>query len=342
MNGTIVERALLMAAPRSARGPRSAGPLRLWRIERRTEDVLSSEPMTMVPYLLGLLLLATSCAIPSGTSGSTDASDKGTRIVLHVDGAPPRVVRPPVRREAVQVTQAQYEEAMVRLALQVRAELPRLPAQRLEVISLGSPEQKDERAELVRNYLQWCAKRGTPGDCRGLLKGRLYLTDEAKRDLAFALASAGVWAGTAAVIGEVLDPVQLELAVMTSLVTTMVMLSLPEPISKAVVVTLTLCMVAYVGWDTVVDLISGWKRMAQEASLARTFAELMDAGERYGRVMERKSPSCSSCWRQRPWARPEEQLWAGRTCRPSPRPHGWQRLRAASCCPPWGRPVRSR
>lgn len=126
------------------------------------------------------------------------------------------------------------------------------------------------------------------GRLPGPAKGRRYLTDEAKRDLAFALASSGVWEGTAAVVGEVLDPVQLELAVMTSLVTTMALLSLPEPISKAVVITLTLCMVAYVGWDTVVSLISGWKRMDQEAKQARTFAGLMDAGERYGQVMGEK------------------------------------------------------
>jgi len=75
---------------------------------------------------------------------------------------------------------------------------------------------------------------------------------------------------------------------MTTLVTTMVLLSIPEPISKAVVITMTLCMVAYVGWDTVVGLITGWKQMDQEAKLARTFAELMDAGERYGRVMGEK------------------------------------------------------
>jgi hypothetical protein len=241
-----------------------------------------------VPYLLGLLLLATACATASGTPGSADTLDTGARIVLHVDGERPRVVRPPIRREPVQVPQAQYEEAMVRLARQLRNDLPPRPAQRLEVISLGSPEQQDERTQLVRDYLQWCEKRGTPGDCRGLLKGRRYLTDEAKRDLAFALASAGVWEGTAAVIGEVLDPVQLELAVMSTLATTMVLLSIPEPLSKAVVITVTLCMVAYVGWDTVVGLITGWKRMEGEAKLARTFAELMDAGERYGRVMGEK------------------------------------------------------
>lgn len=121
-----------------------------------------------VPYLLALVLLATSCATARGTAGSPDASDTGARMVLHADGAPPKVVRPPVRREPVKVTQAQYEEAMVRLAQQLRDALPPRPSQRLEVISLGSPEQNDERAQLVRDYLQWCGKRGTPGDCRGL------------------------------------------------------------------------------------------------------------------------------------------------------------------------------
>jgi hypothetical protein len=75
-----------------------------------------------VPYLLGLLLLATSCVTASGPPGSTEASDTGARIVLQVDDAPPSVVRPPVRREPVPVTQAQYEEAMVRLARKLRGE----------------------------------------------------------------------------------------------------------------------------------------------------------------------------------------------------------------------------
>ena len=100
-------------------------------------------------------------------------------------------------------------------------------------------------------------------------------------------ASAGVWEGTAAIVGEVLDPIQLEMAVMTTLVTTMVLLSLPEPISKAVVLTMTLCMVAYVGWDTVVGLITGWKRMDQEAKLARTFAD----GSRQGEARRQRGQS---------------------------------------------------
>jgi hypothetical protein len=150
------------------------------------------------------------------------------------------------------------------------------------------PAPSDERDKLVQDYLQWCEWRGTPGDCLNLRKGRLYLDDEARRQWAFALATEGVWQGSAAVLGEVLDPVQLQIALMSSIATTFVLLAAPEPVSKVLVISLTLGLVAYVGWDTLVGLIEGWKRLEQEARQARTFAEVREAGQRYGRVMGEK------------------------------------------------------
>jgi hypothetical protein len=66
------------------------------------------------------------------------------------------------------------------------------------------------------------------------------------------------------------------------------LLAAPEPVSKVIVISLTLGLVAYVGWDTLVGLIEGWKRLDQEAKKARTFAEVREAGARYGRVMGEK------------------------------------------------------
>lgn len=55
-----------------------------------------------------------------------------------------------------------------------------------------------------------------------------------------------------------------------------------------VVLVLTASMVAYVGWDTMVGLIDGWRRLVEECRKARTFAELRAAGERYGLIMGEK------------------------------------------------------
>jgi hypothetical protein len=238
--------------------------------------------------LLTLLLLAAACATDSGRPRGADPSDTGSRIALVAEGAPLQVVRSRIRPEPVEVTQSQYEATMVRLSRELRDKLPARLERRVDIVSWGSPEQRDERAELVREYYQWCEQRGTPGDCLQLLQDGPYLTEEDKRALAFALATRGVWAGTAAVIDEVIDPVQLQIALVSTITMTLALLSIPEPVSKVIVIVMTATLVGYVGWDTLVGLSGGWRRLTEDCKRARTFAELREAGERYGLVMGEK------------------------------------------------------
>ncbi|KFE67244.1 HNH endonuclease [Hyalangium minutum] len=238
--------------------------------------------------LLAFFLLAAACATDEGAARKADASDTGSRIALLAEDALPLVTRPPVRRAPIEVTKEQYHEAMVQLAKRLRHTLPLRPPAQVAVISWGDPEQPNEQAQLVREYYQWCEQRGTPGDCLGLLQDGHLLTDGDKQALAFALATRGVWSGTATVIGEVLDPVQLQIALVSTITMTMALLAIPEPISKVVVLVLTASLVGYVGWDTLVGLIEGWRRLEQECQQARTFVEVRAAGERYGQVMGEK------------------------------------------------------
>jgi hypothetical protein len=238
--------------------------------------------------LLAFVLVATACATDEGTARKADASDTGLRIALVAEDAPPLVTRPPMRRGPVEVTEEQYHAAMRQLAARLRHTLPPRAPTQVAVISWKDPERPDEQAELVREYYQWCEQRGTPGDCLGLLQDGPLLTEEDKQALAFALATRGVWSGTAAVIGEVLDPVQLQIALVSTITMTMALLAIPEPISKVVVIVLTASLVGYVGWDTLVGLIEGWRRLERECQQARTFAEVRAAGERYGQVMGEK------------------------------------------------------
>jgi DNase/tRNase domain of colicin-like bacteriocin len=237
---------------------------------------------------LALFLLATACATNGSPSLKADTSDTGSRLALVSERGPLQITRSPSRREPVEVSQAEYHAAMVQLARQLRHTLPPRVASQLAIIPWGSPGQPDERAALVREYFQWCQQRDTPGDCLALLRDGLYLTQEAKQSLAFALATRGVWEGTAAVIDEVLDPVQLQIALVSTITMTLALLAIPEPVSKVIVLALTASMVAYVGWDTLVGLIEGWQRLVEECRRARTFAELRAAGERYGLIMGEK------------------------------------------------------
>jgi len=238
--------------------------------------------------LLALLLVATACATDGVTPPKTNPSDTGSRLTLIAERMPAQVTRSPIGRAPVEVPQEEYYAAMVQLARQLRHTLPPRATTQLSISSWNSPGHPDERTELVREYHQWCLQRGTPGDCLALLQDGLYLTEQAKQSLAFALATRGVWDGTAAVIGEVLDPVQLEIALVSTITMTLALLAIPEPVSKVIVLVLTASLVGYVGWDTLVGLIGGWRRLVEECQQARTFSELREAGERYGRIMGEK------------------------------------------------------
>ncbi len=237
--------------------------------------------------LLATLLLTIACATDSTPPRKADPSDTGARITLLAEDALPLVIRP-LARAPVEVTKAQYHAAMAQLAALLRDTLPLRPPSQVAIISWGSPGQPDDRAEMVREYYQWCEQRGTPGDCLGLLQDGPFLTDEDKRPLAFALATRGVWGGTAAVIDEMVDPVQLQIALVSTITMTMALLAIPEPVSKVIVIVLTASLVGYVGWDTLVGLIEGWRRLERDCKQARTFSELRAAGERYGLVMGEK------------------------------------------------------
>lgn len=52
---------------------------------------------------------------------------------------------------------------------------------------------------------------------------------------------------------------------------------------------MTASFICYVGVDTFWTLIQGWRRMVEEADSATSFAMLVSAGERYGRVMGRNA-----------------------------------------------------
>jgi hypothetical protein len=82
-----------------------------------------------------------------------------------------------------------------------------------------------------------------------------------------------------------LDPAQLYIAVITSLSMYLTLIAMPEPVSKLIVLALTAWMVGYLGVDTVVSLLDGWRRMRAEALRARSFAQLRAAGERFGELV---------------------------------------------------------
>ncbi|WPB74770.1 HNH endonuclease [Archangium violaceum] len=157
---------------------------------------------------------------------------------------------------------------------------PLLPLLPRLTLSWAPPLSIREQAAIVSDYRNWCTHR--PGDCLPSPEEGLSLSPDEKVDMALSFAVDGVWAGAHSAVRDSLDPAQLYTAVITSLTMYLTLLVMPEPVSKAIVITLTAWMVAYLGMDTVKSLLDGWRQMRADALRAHSFAQLRAAGERFG------------------------------------------------------------
>ncbi|NOK22542.1 AHH domain-containing protein [Corallococcus carmarthensis] len=161
---------------------------------------------------------------------------------------------------------------------------------RLGLVSVEEPARArllvdDTDRELASAYGRWCQRKQTPGDCLQLLEAGSTLDEDGRRSLAFAIALDSVWDETSEALVGMTDP----RAVLTTLVATgtvyLALWLMPEPVSKGIAATMTVALIAYLGIDTVLNLIQGWIELSEQARMARTFDELRDAGEEYGEVM---------------------------------------------------------
>ncbi|QAT81886.1 putative lipoprotein [Corallococcus coralloides] len=176
--------------------------------------------------------------------------------------------------------------------LNPRADSPRAS---LGVVSVDDPRQGRVRVaqgstELEAAYGRWCVRKRLSGDCLHLLDKGLTLDEEGKRTLAFRIALDSVWEETAEALEGMVDPeATVSLLVMTGAVYFSLWL-VPEPLlTKGVAATLTVALIAYLGWDTVWSLIQGWRVLAAEVKEAQTFDGVRDAGEKYGEVMGKQA-----------------------------------------------------
>ena len=169
---------------------------------------------------------------------------------------------------------------------------------RLGLVSVEDPqrgrllvaEAPDAETELASAYGRWCQRQKQSRDCLHLLDASVTLDEEGKRTLAFRLALDSVWDETA----EALEGLTDKEAMVTMLATTgavyFALWLAPEPLlSKGIAATLTVALIAYLGWDTVWSLVEGWRVLAKQVEVATTFDEIGDAGEKYGKVMGRNA-----------------------------------------------------
>ncbi|NVJ28831.1 hypothetical protein HUW62_47340, partial [Myxococcus sp. AM011] len=138
---------------------------------------------------------------------------------------------------------------------------------------------------LTRAYGQWCKRKDRPGDCLRLLDEGPLLASDGKYTWALAIAMDSVWEETAEALEGMTDPQAVVAGIAASATMYLLLWSLPEPVSKGVAATLTACLIAYLGVDTVWSMLDGWLTLVRQVDRATSFEQLQAAGEAYGEVL---------------------------------------------------------
>ena len=230
------------------------------------------------PLIVLLLHAACATGVPHVRAFTAEAEVEGEVVHLSL----------PTRFEAVRVSDFELNEALTTLVLNMPlrvagSHFPLYPSRKL---ALASAPLTGEawRTPLARSYGRFCERQGTPGDCLGLFKDWPGLDGEDKRDLALALSVNAALESRDAELRGMFSTTQLWTTLSITLIGYMALVAAPEPVSKSVAGALALLMWGYLGWE-LFDLVRAWFQLWEEAAEASTFAELREAGERFGKVI---------------------------------------------------------
>ena len=229
----------------------------------------------VIPWVLFLIL--TSCGSVREETRPVHRSEANASTV---------VIRERPGRPHVPVTEAQFREAMRWLLRDVPL-LHRSGAlsPRLQVVPAVGASFEQFQLALVNEYRAWCGRRHAPGDCLELLRDGPCLDGTDRYMVAFDIALGARWDGFTEELRGMADPTVVRVVLLGAMVSYMALLAFPELATKGVAAALTVALAAWLGVETVWNLVAGWIQMVREADAATTFAQLRMAGERYGRAI---------------------------------------------------------
>ncbi|MFY0568928.1 AHH domain-containing protein [Archangium lansingense] len=217
-----------------------------------------------------------SAAVAEVEDAEGEAADERVRLSL------------PTRFGAVQVSDYELNEALATLVLNMplRVAGAHSPLYLHRKLALASVSLTGEawRTPLARSYGSFCERQGTPGDCLELFKDGPGLDGEDKRDLALALSVNAALEARDAELRSMFSTTQLWTTLSITIIGYLALVAAPEPVSKGVAAALALLMWGYLGWE-LFDLVRAYFKLWEEAAEASTFAELREAGDRFGKVI---------------------------------------------------------
>jgi hypothetical protein len=150
-----------------------------------------------------------------------------------------------------------------------------------------SPDEQ----HLVHRYLAWCqSAHQFRGDCLGgaLVAGQ-YLDLQGRYMWAMALSRSPFLEEFEKALGEQVRMQAVMQAATAAAVTLLVLLALPEPVTKFAAAWATAGLVLWIGAQTLYRLITGWFQLMEAVKAATTFEEIREAGETFGKRFSREA-----------------------------------------------------
>ena len=216
--------------------------------------------------------------------------------------------------EPVAVTPEENTQALRRLALEVRLSgspgetvdrLFQLDAlygdylyltqeRKLVPLDSGTPLEgtlTEADQKLALQYTAWCRRAHRfDGDCLGgaLVAGK-YLDMRGRYLWAMALSKSPVLEEFEKALGQMVSMRAVIQTAMMAVVTLLVLLAMPEPVTKFIAAWATAGLILWVGAKTLYSLITGWFQLMAEVKVATTLKEIREAGEKFGRLFSREA-----------------------------------------------------
>ena len=222
-----------------------------------------------------LFLALTSCGTLNEETRPVPIAAEKTVVIASRAGRPPVGVSDEELRAAMRVLLA---ELRMPVRFGARRSGPKvLPAD-------WAPLDHGQLA-MSRDYRLWCERRRQPSDCLGLLRSRPVLDAGGRYAVALDIALGARLDGFTDELRGMADPAMVRVVLLGAMVTYMALVAFPELVTKGVAAAATVVLTAYLGAQAVWNLVAGWIQLVREADAAKTFGQLRDAGERYGRTI---------------------------------------------------------
>ncbi|HEY8207101.1 MAG TPA: hypothetical protein VIG99_06460, partial [Myxococcaceae bacterium] len=153
--------------------------------------------------------------------------------------------------------------------------------------TMGGLDEVESAAErMTREYRDWCGgTRLGPGDCLHLLAHSSVLTLHGRYVVTLVMAMTASFGPMLDSLKDFADPNAIAVMLASAAAMYLVLLLVPEPISKLIALGITGALIGYMGLTMFWELVYGARAMANAVDGATEFSQLRGAAREFGKVL---------------------------------------------------------